>query len=68
MITRENINLVDSIMAFEDGELGPEETLFLFSHLVKTGLAWQLQGTYGRAAADLINRGILNNDGEILIC
>jgi|HubBroStandDraft_2_1064218.scaffolds.fasta_scaffold00006_73 hypothetical protein len=42
---------------WEDGELTEEETSELFQHLVDTGLVWQLQGTYGREAARLIEAG-----------
>ena len=48
---------VDRIIAYEQGELGPEETLELFQELVRTGLAWKLQGHYGRTAAALIEAG-----------
>ena len=48
---------VSRIMAFEQGELTNEETIDLFQELIDSGLAWQLQGFYGRAAVDLINAG-----------
>ena len=44
-------------MAFESGELDREETIELFQHLIKTGLAWKLQGSYGRTAQALIQAG-----------
>ena len=53
-------------MAFESGELDNEATIELFSHLVKSGMAWTLQGSYGRAAASLIDQGYLSNEGDIL--
>jgi hypothetical protein len=58
-------DLVGSIIAFEDGTLSGKGTLDLFSNLIKTGQAWQLQGCYGRAAAALIERGLINREGEI---
>jgi len=54
------------LMAFENGELDTEETVELFSDLVKTGLAWQLQGFYGRTAKDMIENGYLDSEGNIL--
>ncbi len=60
-------DLVGHIIEFENGELNDEDALKLFSHLIKTGLAWTLQGCYGRAATALIDNGHISEDGEILI-
>ena len=59
-------DLVGSIMAHEDGTLNLEDTLVLFSHLVRTGAAWSLQGSYGRFATTLIDHGYLTQDGDII--
>ena len=48
---------LDAMMAWEAGELDKEGTLELFQNLVNSGLAWQLQGCYGRTAAYLIRSG-----------
>lgn len=48
---------VDKIIDYESGELDQEETIAFFQELIDTGLAWQLQGHYGRTAADLIEAG-----------
>ena len=41
------------------------ETLELFSHLIKNGMAWTLQGHYGRTASHLIDNDYINRDGKI---
>lgn len=48
---------VDKIMAFEQGDLDFEGTVELFQDLIDSGLAWQLQGSYGRMANSLIENG-----------
>jgi hypothetical protein len=58
--------LTDMIIAYECGELSAEKTLELFSKLVKNGMAWTLQGHYGRQAENLIERGYLDRQGNIL--
>ena len=37
-----------------------EEVIEAWQHLVDTGLAWQLQGSFGRMAQQLINEGVIN--------
>jgi hypothetical protein len=58
-------SLVSLIIAYESGELSAEDTLRLFAKLIKSGLAWQLQGHYGRTAASLIEQGIISKNGRI---
>jgi hypothetical protein len=58
-------NLVNYILAYELGVLDADKVLELFAYLVKTGLAWKLQGLYGQTAAALIEQGIITEDGEI---
>ena len=48
---------VSKIMAFESGELNFDATVELFQELIDSGLAWQLQGSYGRIARNLIEAG-----------
>jgi len=45
------------IIAFESGELDEDEVIDLFQDLIDSGLAWQLQGHYGRTAKALIEAG-----------
>lgn len=51
---------LSQIMAFENGELGLDEVIVLFQHLVNSGLAWKLQGFYGRTAKKLIDAGYVS--------
>lgn len=57
---------VDQIIAFESGELGSHDVVRLFAGLVKSGLAWTLQGYYGRRAARLIKAGFISREGNVL--
>lgn len=50
-------DVTGNIIAFESGELEQHEVIELFQHLVNTGLAWSLQGSYGRMAHALIQAG-----------
>lgn len=56
-------NLTFRLMAFEAGELEWDGVLELFQELVDTGLAWSLQGTYGRMASALLTTGDINPKG-----
>ena len=53
---------IDKIMAYENGELNDEDTIRLFQDLIDSGLAWSLQGHYGRTAHALIEAGYCTND------
>lgn len=51
------------IMAFEGGEVTQEEVIEGFQHLINNGMAWTLQGSYGRAAMSLIEQGLCTRPG-----
>jgi len=61
----QEFDLVGAIMDYEDGNLDLGGTLALFQNLIRTGMAWSLQGSYGRAAQNLIDNGYITRDGEI---
>jgi hypothetical protein len=46
------------IMAYEAGELEQDEIIEGFQALIDSGLAWKLQGSYGRMASRLIDAGL----------
>jgi hypothetical protein len=45
------------ISEYEAGNLDEFETISLFQYLIDSGLAWELQGSYGRTAQRLIAAG-----------
>lgn len=51
------MDIVAEMMAFESGELDDEQTIDFFQELIDSGLAWSLQGSYGRMAHSLIESG-----------
>jgi hypothetical protein len=53
------LDLTGDIIAYEQGELDRDATIELFQGLVNTGLAWQLQGHYGRTAHAMIEAGLV---------
>ena len=52
--------MIDLLIAYEQGDLPEEEAVVLFQDLVDSGLAWQLQGSYGRTAQSLIDAGLVS--------
>ena len=50
--------MADDIIAYEEGELDEESTIAMFQKAINSGLAWKLQGNYGRLAMDYINAGL----------
>lgn len=53
----EDFDNYDFIMRYETQGVTHEELVEGFQRLINTGLAWQLQGTYGRTAQALIDAG-----------
>ena len=51
------IDEVGMIMDYESGQLDDDGIIKLFQHLIDTGKAWSLQGSYGRTAQALIDNG-----------
>lgn len=50
---------VNDIIDFENGAMEEERLIKFFQELVDNGLAWKLQGFYGRTAQHLIDEGLV---------
>lgn len=59
------MDMVGMIIEYENGDLSDGDTLEFFAALVASGLAWSLQGHYGRMAVSLIDGGLITPDGEV---
>lgn len=57
-------DLTSKIIAYENGELTEEQTIEFFQYLVDSGMAWELQGSYGRTALRLAHDGLIHMRGE----
>lgn len=53
----ESFDMVGFMMNYEEGILEEEEIVEGFQKLIDSGVAWQLQGSYGRMAKALIYAG-----------
>ena len=54
----DNYTAVGIAEGFEGAE-SEEQVIEAWQHLVDTGLAWSLQGWFGRTATQLIEQGII---------
>jgi hypothetical protein len=51
------MTMINQVIAYEQGELDEEGIIDMFQQLIDSGLAWEMQGSYGRTAKALINAG-----------
>lgn len=58
--TTKPFDLIGFIIDYEDGELTQDQAVEGMQQLINSGLAWQLQGCYGRLAQQLIEAGLCN--------
>lgn len=55
---------VDDIIDYENGDMDWDRLVDFFQNLIDTGMAWTLQGTYGRMAQGLIDEGYCFHKNE----
>ena len=53
-------DLTTRIVEYEQGKLDEQQTIQLFQELVDSGLIMELQGHYGRFAAQLLTAGLIS--------
>lgn len=53
------------IEGFSGEESTPQQILEAWAFLIKSGMAFKLQGSYGRGATSMIENGYITKDGEI---
>jgi hypothetical protein len=63
--TAQKTDITSRIIGYECGDLSQAEIIYLFADLIKNGMAWSLQGHYGRTASALIDSGIITETGDI---
>lgn len=57
-IAEKEFDLVEFTMSYENDELSEAEVIAGFQELINSGMAWKLQGLYGRQATRLIEKGL----------
>lgn len=58
-----DLEAIEIIEGMQEPE-SEEQYIQAWQHLVNTGAVWHLQGSYGRAAMQLIENGIIKLKGE----
>lgn len=49
---------------FEEAD-SRDEIIIAWAYLIKTGMVWELQGSFGRTAKRLIEEGFVSERGEV---
>jgi len=48
------VQITEKIIEYESGSMTDEEAIEFFQMIIDTGIVWELQGSYGRTAKELI--------------
>jgi|TARA_R100000458_G_C8065764_1_gene106732 hypothetical protein len=56
-MSNESLPNVQDIIDYESGDMEWDRLVDFFQNLIDTGMAWTLQGSYGRVAQNLIDEG-----------
>lgn len=59
------MNITAQLIEYETGEMNEVDVVNLFAHLIRTKVAWQLQGHYGRTANSFIQDGLIDEFGNL---
>ena len=52
-------DFINDVIKYEEGNMTIEEIISFFQYLVDSGIAWTLQGHYGRMAMHLIEEELI---------
>lgn len=59
-------SITDDIITYETGGMQTAKAVIeLFAKLIANGMAWTLQGSYGRQAERFIKNGLIDSSGKI---
>lgn len=61
----EMMSLMQRVIEYETEDHSLEWIVQLFADLIATGLAWRLQGRFGREAKRYIENGIITVQGDV---
>jgi hypothetical protein len=60
------MNLAERVLLYETDQMSEQEMISLFQDLVDTGMAWKLQGHYGRTSMILLDAGVIAPPEDVL--
>ena len=52
-------DFINDVIKYEEGSMSNDEVISFFQYLVNSGIAWSLQGHYGRMAMYLLEEELI---------